>query len=158
MWVGKAYAAGLGTTGLLIASSILLLALVGALMAFDGEDGSDRRLPIDSIVVAPPVPASGSPEGAPAAVAGRREDGTERGRGSARTRRGGSARAPGSAGPGGAPAPASAPDASSGAAPPAAPVMVPAPVGAGETVGTVVGQVAPAPGQDVVQGVSEHLP
>jgi len=158
MWVGKAYAAGLGTTGLLIASSVLLLALVGGLMAFDGEAGSDSPLPIDSIPVAPTVPASTGAESAPAPVADRREGGTERGRASAGTRPGGSARAPGSRRPGAAPSPAPAPYAGSGATTPAAPVTVPVPVGAGDTVGTVVGEVAPAPAQDAVQGATERLP
>jgi hypothetical protein len=38
---GKAYISSLGTTGLLIASSLLLLVFVGALVAFDAWPGAD---------------------------------------------------------------------------------------------------------------------
>ena len=63
MKAGKAYISSLGTTGLLIASSLLLLAVVGTFVAFDrwpdGEssqadvvavDGSDRAVPASTVI------------------------------------------------------------------------------------------------------------
>lgn len=45
MRAGKAYLSSLGTTGVLIASSLLLLAVVGALVAFDSWPGSATAEP-----------------------------------------------------------------------------------------------------------------
>jgi len=59
---GKAYISSLGTTGLLIASSVLLLAVVGAIVAYDrwpddepsradvvAVDGAQRAVPARSV-------------------------------------------------------------------------------------------------------------
>lgn len=53
MRAGKAYIASAGTTGVLIASAILLLVVVGALMAFDSEAEPDALLPVPSVLVSP---------------------------------------------------------------------------------------------------------
>jgi hypothetical protein len=54
MRAGKAYISGLGTTGLLIASSVLLLLVVGALLAFD-------RWPTQAAVVPEEVAIADAP-------------------------------------------------------------------------------------------------
>ena len=47
----KAYIAGVGTTGLLVASSLLVLAVMSALVAFRGFPGPDVQDPVQSIQV-----------------------------------------------------------------------------------------------------------
>ena len=53
MRAGKAYIASAGTTGVLIASAILLLVVVGSLMAFDRQAEPDALLPVPSVLVSP---------------------------------------------------------------------------------------------------------
>ena len=48
---GRAYIASFGTTGVLVAASLLMLLLVGALMAFKGEAGSDDAQDVPSVLV-----------------------------------------------------------------------------------------------------------
>lgn len=47
----KAYIAGVGTTGLLVASSLLVLTMMSALVAFRGFPGPDVQDPVQSILV-----------------------------------------------------------------------------------------------------------
>jgi hypothetical protein len=47
----KAYIAGVGTTGLLVASSLLVLTVMSALVAFRGFPGPDVQDPVQSILV-----------------------------------------------------------------------------------------------------------
>lgn len=47
----KAYIAGVGTTGLLVASSLLMLTVMSALVAFRGFPGADAQGPVQSILV-----------------------------------------------------------------------------------------------------------
>ena len=51
MKAGKAYITSIGTTGLLVASSVLLLIVVGALIAFDGWPSSDEYGPPESVAI-----------------------------------------------------------------------------------------------------------
>lgn len=56
MRAGKAYISSLGTTGLLIASSVLLLLVVGAFVAFDGWPTQAAAVPEDVAIGAAPRP------------------------------------------------------------------------------------------------------
>lgn len=51
MKAGKAYITSLGTTGLLVASSVMLLIVVGALVAFDGWPTSEANSPPETVAV-----------------------------------------------------------------------------------------------------------
>ena len=51
MKAGKAYITSLGTTGLLVASSVLLLVVVGALVAFDGWPASEASSPPETVAI-----------------------------------------------------------------------------------------------------------
>lgn len=64
MRAGKAYISSLGTTGLLVASSLLLLVVVGALVAFD-------RWPSQAAAQPPETIALSGDDGGPGAEAGR---------------------------------------------------------------------------------------
>ena len=57
MKAGKAYITSLGTTGLLVASSVLLLVVVGALIAYDGWPTGSDYAPPEIVAV-----GSGDPE------------------------------------------------------------------------------------------------
>lgn len=54
MRASKAYIAGVGTTGVLVASAVLLLAVVSALVAFQGWPGTDLSDDVSSLVVDAP--------------------------------------------------------------------------------------------------------
>ena len=76
MRAGKAYISSLGTTGLLIASSLLLLAVVGAFVAFDRwPDHAAADTQVVPIAGAPPA---AEPETAPARPAGDRASAAQR--------------------------------------------------------------------------------
>lgn len=51
MKAGKAYITSLGTTGLLVASSVMLLVVVGALVAFDGWPSSEAHAPPENVAI-----------------------------------------------------------------------------------------------------------
>lgn len=54
MRASRAYIAGVGTTGVLVASAVLLLAVVSALVAFQGWPGTDLSDDVSSLVVDAP--------------------------------------------------------------------------------------------------------
>ena len=57
MTAGKAYIASFGTTGVLVGLAVLLLVVVGALMAFDGDrDGDSSPAVTDVFVNGPGIP------------------------------------------------------------------------------------------------------
>jgi hypothetical protein len=58
MSVNRAYITSLWTTGILVASSILVLALTSAIVAFDRWPGNAAGAPVDRLTVAPPAPDS----------------------------------------------------------------------------------------------------
>jgi hypothetical protein len=68
MRADRAYLAGLGTTGVLLASALLLLAVVSTLVAFRGWPGSDVTEDIGNLVVGEPERRLAVDEG-PARVA-----------------------------------------------------------------------------------------
>src|SRR3954466_9249364 len=53
----KAYIASLGTTGLLLAASILMLAVVSAVVAFDRWPGGSVQSPAQPLVLSDSAPA-----------------------------------------------------------------------------------------------------
>jgi hypothetical protein len=69
----KAYIASLGTTGVLLAASILMLAVVSAVVAFDRWPGAKVSAPAQTLLLtdkAPPIRVSASSSG-PSATPGR---------------------------------------------------------------------------------------
>src|SRR4051794_23427564 len=59
MSVNRAYITSLWTTGILVASAILVLALTSAIVAFDRWPGNAAGAPVDRLPVAsPPAPES----------------------------------------------------------------------------------------------------
>jgi hypothetical protein len=70
----KAYIASLGTTGVLLAASILMLAVVSAVVAFDRWPGANAATPIKTLVLtdkAPPIQVSAQAAGSSATPAAR---------------------------------------------------------------------------------------
>ncbi len=58
MKASKAYIAGLGTTGILLASSALLMVVVGAVVAFNGSSVSKSLRELEGLVVDRDQPAA----------------------------------------------------------------------------------------------------
>jgi hypothetical protein len=56
MSVSRAYITSLWTTGILVASSLLVLALTSAIVAFDRWPGNAAGAPVDRLTVAAPAP------------------------------------------------------------------------------------------------------
>src|SRR3954463_1749502 len=54
----KAYIASLGTTGVLLAASILMLAVVSAVVAFDRWPGGSVQSPAQTLILSDKAPAS----------------------------------------------------------------------------------------------------
>src|SRR4051795_7399058 len=68
----KAYIASLGTTGVLLAASILMLAVVSAVVAFDRWPGANAATPLQTLVLtdkAPPIRVTASSTAASATSA-----------------------------------------------------------------------------------------
>lgn len=65
MKASKAYLAGLGTTGVLLASAIALLFLVGALVGFDAWPGGDLGERVERVEIRPGEEAIGVAEALP---------------------------------------------------------------------------------------------
>jgi hypothetical protein len=68
----KAYIASLGTTGVLLAASILMLAVVSAVVAFDRWPGSHVSAPVQTLLLtekAAPIRVSATSTGSPATAA-----------------------------------------------------------------------------------------
>jgi hypothetical protein len=75
----KAYIASLGTTGVLLAASILMLAVVSAVVAFDRWPGANAATPLQTLVLtdkAPPIRVSARSTAASATPAAERTAGT----------------------------------------------------------------------------------
>src|SRR5438045_7217666 len=70
----KAYIASLGTTGVLLAASILMLAVVSAVVAFDRWPGAGAQAPVKTLVLAdtPAAIRVGTHSTAPSATAAAR--------------------------------------------------------------------------------------
>jgi hypothetical protein len=169
MSVGRAYITSLWTTGILVAASILLLAMTSAIVAFDGWPGDVSGAAVDRVPVVAPRAAAERAFAAPSAGA----SGTAAGP-AIETVRVGAVALPGSRPDGGrapvgghaparTPVATSGPDSHAGAArplPPDPPAPAPRreaprpgdPIrSTGATVGGAVGSVDPAIGRAVMQ-------
>jgi hypothetical protein len=172
MRAAKAYITSLGTTGLLLCCSLLLLSVVGALVSFDAWPTTDTSVP-ETVAIGPAGPiAETRPAGSAGAVGGVRADSAKRARRdrrAARTRRHAAAAGSGSGDRviSGLPAPESRPTAvrspdagsaePSGGAPAPTPQSGPGTGGdATRAVGNVVSGVSPQAGE-VVAGTGEAV-